>query len=97
MSVLSTLTTSDANTVTAASQQLAAMQPGSSYRLVSTTNAWVRFGANPTAVAATDNNHYLPANVPLDIKCEGAAILVAIIRDTVDGSCTLTQAMRGPR
>jgi hypothetical protein len=97
MSTLGTLTTSDFNTVTVASQQLAAMIPGGFYRLVSTTNAWIKFGSNPTAAPSTDNNHYLPANVPVDILCEAGATIVAIIRDTADGGCTLTQARRGAR
>lgn len=97
MPTLSTLATSDYNTVTVASQQLAAMTPGHFYRLVSTTNAWIVFGANPTAAPSADNSHYLPANSVLDIQCEGAAIKVAIIRDTADGGCTLSEARRGSR
>lgn len=97
MATLSTNATSDFNTVTVASQQLAAMTPGGFYRLVSTTNAWIKFGTNPTAVPSTDNNHYLPANVPVDIQCEAGATVVAIIRDSADGGCTLTTARRGSR
>lgn len=36
-------------------------------RIVTTGAAWVAIGANPTAVADTDENHYLPANFPQTI------------------------------
>lgn len=90
MSLISSTATSDASTVVVGSQQLAAMVAGQKYRLVSTTNAWIKFGANPTAAVATDDNHYLPANSPIEILCQGAAVKVAIIRDTADGTCSLS-------
>jgi hypothetical protein len=37
-------------------------------RVVAPTNAWIAIGAAPTAVADTANNHYLPANVPMNIR-----------------------------
>lgn len=85
-------TLSDVSTVTVASAQFASMIEGNKYRLVSTTNAWVKLGSNPTAVAATDGNLYLPANSVLEIFAVPGNLKVAIIRDTADGNASLTLA-----
>lgn len=61
-------------------------------RVVTTTASWVAIGANPTAAADTDDNHYLPANVPevmtvapgqklAFIKATGAAAGVACVTE----------------
>lgn len=61
-------------------------------RIVSTGATWVAIGANPTAVADTDDNHYLPANLPeiitvtpgqklAFIKATGAAAGVACVTE----------------
>lgn len=94
---LSTLTTSENKAVGAASAQFAAMVVGGRYRLVSTTNAWVRFGTNPTAAANTSQNHYLPAGQALYILCEAGATICAIIQDSAGGNATLSVARRTDR
>lgn len=97
---VSTLTTAltdgncDVRAVAAASAQGQAMTAGQTYRFVSNTNCWLKFGANPTAVAGADGNLYLPANVPLFVICQGTATLVAVIRDTADGN--LSQVLVNP-
>lgn len=93
---VSTLTTAlttgdcDVRAVGAASAQAQAMTAGQTYRFVSSTNCWVKFGSNPTAVAAADGNIYLPANTELLVLCQGTATLCAVIRDTADGNLSQT-------
>ena len=57
--------------------------------LVSTTNCWLKFGTNPTAVASTDANQYLPANALVTIKWIPGD-KVAVIQDTAAGYLTVT-------
>lgn len=57
--------------------------------LVSTTNCWLKFGTNPTAVANTDANQYLPANVVWTIKWQPAD-KVAVIQDSAAGYLVVT-------
>lgn len=90
MIIASSSTVSDHSTVTAASAQFATMVLGATYRLVSSTDAYIAFGANPTASAA-DNNHLVVAGFPVEIRATGADLKVAIIRVTADGVATLTR------
>lgn len=92
MAKLVSTATAASTTVTAASAQLT-MVAGYAYRLVSSTACWVKFGANPTAVASATDNHFLPANQVLDIVCQAGALKVAIIRDAADGNASLSLAM----
>lgn len=57
--------------------------------LVSTTNCWISFGTNPTAVANTDANQYLPANVVWTIKWQPGDE-VAVIQDSAGGYLVVT-------
>jgi hypothetical protein len=82
--------TCDSRTVTVASGQFAAMVPGKQYRLASSTNCWFKFGANPTAVAAADDNHFLGAGDFCLVAASGANTVIAIIRDTADGNASLS-------
>lgn len=79
----------DSRTVTVGSAQAQAMVAGEKYRIVSTTNCWIKFGSNPTASAA-DGNIYLPANVPLYVVASGVNLVCAVIRDTADGTLSQT-------
>ncbi len=92
MAKLISTATAASTTVTIASAQLT-MVAGYTYRLVSTTASWIKFGSNPTAVASAADNHFLPANVPIDIVCQAGALKVAIIRDAADGNASLSLAM----
>lgn len=59
--------------------------------LISTTNCWVKWGANPTAVAATAGNLYLPAGTPWTV---GNRIgKYAVIQDTAGGFLVLLPAI----
>lgn len=80
----------DVRTVTVASAKAQAMRAGSKYRLISSTNCWVKFGADPTAVAATDGNIYMQANVPLYVVATSPDLVCAVIRDTADGNLSQT-------
>lgn len=80
--------------VAAASAQFATtMAEGQVYILTSTTAAWALVAANPTAVARTTGNIYIPPNVPIEIVAQGTALKVALIRDAADGHASLTQAL----
>lgn len=57
--------------------------------LVSTTNCWLAFGTNPTAVANTDANQYLPANLVWTINWIPGD-KVAVIQDTGAGYLVVT-------
>jgi hypothetical protein len=92
MPALISTATATSSTVTAVSAQLT-MVAGYRYRLVSSTNAWIKFGSNPTAVASASDNHFLPAGQSLDIVCQAGALKVAIIRDAADGNASLSLAM----
>lgn len=90
MRQISSRATSDYSTVTDTSQQLADMVGGYLYRLVASIDTWVAVGANPTASAA-DNNHYLPANQALYIRCVATGDNVAVLRvGGANGVCTLS-------
>jgi hypothetical protein len=58
-------------------------------QLVSTTNCWIKFGTDATAVANTDANQYLPANIIWTIKWNPGDE-VAVIQDTAGGYLTVT-------
>lgn len=92
MRLVSTITTAlttgscDVIAVSATSAQGQAMIEGQTYRFVSTTACWLKFGSDPTAVAAADGNLYLPANESLYVLCQGGATKCAAIRASADGS-----------
>jgi len=79
----------DFNTVTAASQQLAAMKASNLYRLSSDTDCYFAVGSNPTAAAA-DGSHFLGAGREAFILCTTDDDKVAVIRKAADGVCTLS-------
>lgn len=79
----------DVRAVGIASAQCQAMTAGCTYRFVSSTNCWLKFGSNPTA-SATDGNVYLPADVELFVLCQGTSTVCAVIRDTADGNLSQT-------
>ena len=90
MAAISSRASSDYNTVTAASQQLVAMTAGRTYRFVSSVDAYVAVGTNPTASAA-DNSHYVAAGRELLVRAVATNDLVAVIRvGGADGVCTLS-------
>ncbi len=87
---ITTRATSDYNTVTNASQQLANMVAGQTYCLVSSIDTWVAVGSNPTASAANDC-HLLAAGRELYIRALVADDNVAVLRvGASDGVCTLS-------
>ena len=90
MVIITGRATSDYTTVTVASQQFANMVAGMSYRIVSSVDAWVAIGSNPTAAAA-DNSHYLAAGRELIVRALAADDNVAILRvGSSDGVATMT-------
>lgn len=90
MPALSSRASSDYDTVTNTSKQLAPMKQSQLYRLVSSIDTWVAVGSNPTAAAA-DNSHYLAAGRELFILPVADAELVAVLRvGAADGVCTLS-------
>lgn len=90
MAAISSRATSDYSTVTAVSQQLAAMSCGRTYRLVSSVDAWAAVGTNPTASAA-DNNHFVAAGREFLIRAIATDDKVAVLRvGGADGVCTLS-------
>ncbi len=78
----------DVVAVSGASAQSAAIYTRE-VQIVSTTNCWLKFGTNPTAVASTDANQYLPANVVLTIKWQPGE-KVAVIQDAAAGYLVVT-------
>lgn len=78
----------DVVAISGTSAQSTAMPTGE-IQLVSTTNCWIKFGTNPTAVANTDTNQYLPANVIWTIKWQPGD-KVAVIQDSAAGYLTVT-------
>lgn len=90
MAAIGSRATSDYNTVTVASQQLAVMVGGRTYRLVSSIDTWVAVGTNPTAAAA-DNSLYLAAGQALLVRAAANDDKVAVLRvGAADGVCTLS-------
>lgn len=67
LSTVDRWTESDAIAYDASAQSAAVSAHVYKVRIVTTTAAWVAIGTNPTAVADTDDNHYLPANFPQTI------------------------------
>lgn len=57
--------------------------------LVSTTDCWIAISTNPTAVANTDANQFLPANVVWTIKWTPGD-KVAVIQNVAGGYLTVT-------
>ncbi len=57
--------------------------------LVSTTDCWIAISTNPTAVASTDGNQFLPANVVWTIKWTPGD-KVAVIQNVAGGFLTVT-------
>jgi len=87
--------TSDYKAVTSSSTQFdTTMTSGVQYVLRASVDLWFRCdSANPTAVADTDQNHFLKAGQTA--YCAGGGFKVAIIRDSVDGDATLSEV--GPQ
>ena len=78
----------DVVAVSGTSAQSAAFA-SSEIQIVATTNCWLKFGTNPTAVANTDANQYLPANTIWTIKWTPGD-KVAAIQDSVAGYIVVT-------
>jgi|SRR5688572_9157674 hypothetical protein len=83
---------SDAIAYDASAQSAAVSAHIHQVRIVTTGAAWVAIGTNPTAVADTDDNHFLAAGVPeiitvspgqklAFIKATGAAAGVACVTE----------------
>lgn len=70
------------------------LENGRTYVLTTTTASWVAQGSAPTAVAGTDGNFYLPANVQLRVDGACGAKL-AIIRAAADGFASLAYNRQG--
>lgn len=66
------------------------MVPGKRYVIVSTTNAWIKFGSAAPTAAAGSGNHYIVANVPYVVQSNGVHLKMAAIRDTADGKMTVS-------
>jgi hypothetical protein len=90
MPALSSTATSIYTTVTVASQQTAALVAGQCYRVISSTDAYIKFGSNPTASAANDS-HLISAGREVRVWMN-AADKMAIIRVAADGVCTVSIA-----
>lgn len=67
---------------------LVAMANGQFFVFVSTTNCWIKQGANPTATKAA-GSMFWPANVPIILAGQDGAKL-SVIRDSADGTASLT-------
>lgn len=61
--------------------------------VVSTTACWIKTGTNPTAVADTDANQYLPANVPVFIA-NTPGDKIAVIQESAAGHLVVTPVGR---
>ena len=82
-------------TVGAASAASAAVQ-ATTNRVVlsSTTGAWVAFGSNPTAVAATTGNIYVPPNVVMPaIAVTPGITKIAAIQATAGGTLSIIESL----
>jgi len=62
-------------------------------RVVCTSNAWIKIGTDPTAVAATDDNIYMPAGV-VEYFHVSPGQRIAAIRDTADGNLVVAEMTR---
>lgn len=62
---------------------------GPEIQLVSTTDCWLKFGTNPTAVANTDGNQYFPAGAIWTIQWK-AGDKVAVIQNAAGGYLVCT-------
>lgn len=82
------LASNDVVAVSGTSAQSAAMQTNE-IMLVATTACWIKFGTNPTAVANTDANLYLPAGIFYTIKWVPGQ-KVAVIQDSAAGYLVVT-------
>lgn len=80
---------SDYVSVTATSAQSVAC-PANTYevRIVSTTNAHIKIGDDPTAAATDNNGLYLPAGL-VEYYHITPGQKVAVIRDTADGTMSV--------
>jgi hypothetical protein len=77
--------------VGASSVQSALPQPGVSIvRLFSTVDAWVSFGANPTAVAEGPTSMFLPGGVVEYFEIRGDE-KIAVIRNSGSGKLYITE------
>lgn len=95
-----TTITSDYNTVTSSSQKLTAMTPGFQYILRADVNLYYKVGPNASVTAsAADNSHFLPAGCTALVayRVDGGVTndTVAVIRQAVDGVCTLSKLEPG--
>lgn len=86
-----TTITSDYSTVTNTSQKLTAMKAGNQYRLSGTVGLYYKIGPNASVEAsAADNSHYLAAGMVAFVALKDTNDTVAVIRETIDGACTLS-------
>lgn len=84
------VSTSKRSTVTATSQQInIPMLTNRLYALTSTTACYIKQGANPTATAG-DASSLVAAGGTVVVHGGDGAVL-AVIRASADGECTLTQ------
>lgn len=79
------MTALDEVAVGASTQFAITLQEGNSYVVTSTTGAWIKTGANPTAVARTPGNLYVPPNYPIVFVAPAGAPKVAIVQDAAGG------------
>jgi hypothetical protein len=82
--------------VGAASAPAGSLVAGQDYYVVATVACWIKLGAAPTAVANTDGNMYVPANVPIPLARQGSLVDLAVIRDSVDGYICLFRVGGAP-
>lgn len=59
------------------------------YWVVATVAAWLKVGANPTAVAAAAGNIFLPAGVPIEIVVSDPTQKIAAIQDAAAGKVVI--------
>lgn len=69
----------------AASAATGSALPAGPYTLIATADAWVTFGASPTAVAATVGNIFLAKGQPMKLNL-GSGLKAAAIQDAAAGN-----------
>ena len=69
------------------------MVEGQGYALVSTTDAWIAIGANPTAAASTSGSIFVKAGVIQPIAAVPGSLKVAVIQASAGGDATLTRVL----
>ena len=79
--------------VSGTSAQSNALQSGTTLvRIFCTTDAWLAFGSNPTAVANDGLSYFLPAGIQDFIGVTGST-KIAVIQDSTSGSLHITEAL----